>query len=326
MKKYILPVIVLFAVIAGVKAQDVKVTSVFDSTKIVIGDQIRFTITVDKPAGMSLSIPVLKDTIVKYIDIVSGPKRDSTSTEPGRTRLIYKYLVTSFDSGRYEVRPMFAEAKTASGIKRYYSDYSLLEVNRVRITPPDTTAKIFDIVAPYRAPVTFGEIVPWLLGTALVAVLGFLLYRFIKNRKKSEPGYQEFIPVDPAHIIAFRELEYLKADQLWQRGETKKYYTRLTEILRQYLDNRFGISSLELTTEETLEALLKSGFKRDGNYNTLKSVLNGADLVKFAKYNPVADENEAHYQSSWNFVNDTKVSEPIPVTDTAPEAGKEVRS
>jgi len=82
----------------------------------------------------------------------------------------------------------------------------------------------------------------------------------------------------------------LKNDELWQKGEIKKYYTILTDILRQYLENRFRVFSLELTTAETLDTLVKTGFKKDGSYNNLKTVLTGADLVKFAKYNPVSTE------------------------------------
>jgi len=289
----------------------VKITSSFDSTKIFIGDQVKYTITIDKPADIRLSFPVFKDTICKNIDIISGPKTDSISSQNGRMKIIQKYIVTSFDSGRYQVPPVFAEVKNSGGLKRYYSDYSLLEVMRIKITPPDTTAKIFDIVQPYKAPVTLGEILPWVLLILLAGALGWAIVRYLKNHKKSENGVEVFVPMDPAHVIAFRELENLKAEELWQKGEIKKYYTRLTEILRQYLENRFSVYSLELTTAETLEALVKTGFRKNGSYNDLKAVLTGADLVKFAKYNPVASENETHFQTSWNFVVATKENDMI---------------
>jgi hypothetical protein len=79
-----------------------------------------------------------------------------------------------------------------------------------------------------------------------------------------------------------------------------------------YLENRYRIYSLELTTAETLDALVKRGFKKDGSYNQLKTILIGADLVKFAKYNPGSSENESHYQKSWDFVQLTKEVEEIP--------------
>jgi len=326
MQRFIVSIFLFISIISSSAGQDVKITSSFDSARIFIGDQIRYTITAEKPAGIKLRLPVFKDTISKNIEIISGPKIDSVTDKNGRTRIIHKYLVTSFDSGRYQVKPVFGEVKSESGIKRFFSDYSLLEVNRVKIAPRDTTAKIFDIIAPYRAPVTLGEILPWILLVLLVVAVAWAIMRYIRNHRKSEGTAEIYVPADPAHVIAFRELEVLKNEELWQKGETKRYYTRLTEILRQYLENRFKVYSLELTTAETLEALVKTGFKKDGAFNDLKSVLTGADLVKFAKYNPVADENESHFQNSWKFVQVTKEDEQFAEQVEQKNIGKEANS
>jgi hypothetical protein len=306
MKKFILNLFLFFSIISSSFGQEVKVTSSFDSTKIFIGDQIKFTITIDKPTGLRLVLPILKDTLSKNIEIISGPRVDSSTIQNGRIKIIQKYLITSFDSGRHQVRPVFVEAKNEGGLKRYYSDYSVLEVMRVKIAPADTTAKIFDIIRPYKAPVTLGEVLPWLLIITLAGVIIWAAIRFLRAHKKSDNGIETYIPSEPAHVIAFRELEKLKNEKLWQKGETKKYYTMLTEILRQYLENRFRVFSLELTTSETLDALVKTGFKKNGAYNDLKTVLTGADLVKFAKHKPEPSENESHFQNSWNFVLVTK--------------------
>jgi hypothetical protein len=314
MKKLVISIVLYISIFSSSFGQDVKITSSFDSTRIYIGDQIKYNITIDKPSNLSLSIPVYKDTLCKNIEILSGPKIDSIAVQNGRIKIIYKYLITSFDSGRYQVRPVFAEVKNEGGIKRFYSDYSMLEVMRVKIAPADTASKIFDIIKPYNAPVTIGEVLPWILILSLVGIIAWLAIRFFRNLKKSDSGSESYIPPEPAHVIAFRELERLKNEELWQKGEIKKYYTTLTEILRQYLENRFSVFSLELTTAETLEALIKTGFRKNGSYNDLKAVLNGADLVKFAKHNPVASENESHFQNSWNFVLATKENE----TDTDP--------
>jgi hypothetical protein len=305
MKKLTLSIFLLISILSSSRGQNVTVSSSFDSSRIYIGDQIKFTITVDKPSNLKISFPVLKDTLCKNIDIISGPHTDSSAIQNGRIKVIQKYLITSFDSGLHKVRPVFAEIKSAGGIKRFYSDYSALEVMRVRIAPPDTTAKIFDIIAPYKAPVTAGEILPWLLIITIIGLIIWVSIRYFRNHRKTSGEEIAYVPPEPAHVIAFRELERLKNDELWQKGETKKYYTQLTEILRQYLENRFRVFSLELTTAETLEALVRSGFRKDGAYNELKSVLTGADLVKFAKYKPVPEENESHFQGSWNFVLST---------------------
>jgi hypothetical protein len=312
MKKLISSIFLFISIISSSISQEVNVTSSFDTTKIFIGDQIKFTITIDQPSGLKLALPLFKDTLCKNIEILSGPVIDSSS-QGGRIKIIGKYLVTSFDSGFYQISPVFAEMKDQNGMKRFYSDYSQLEVMRVKITPPDTTAKIYDIIKPYRAPLTIGEVLPWILIIALLGALVWLAIRFLRKLKKSKTGIEAVIDPDPAHIIAFRELEKLRDEQLWQKGEIKYYYTRLTEILRQYLENRFRVFSLELTTSETLAALVKTGFKKDGSYNQLKTVLTGADLVKFAKYNPEPSENESHFQNSWDFVLATKENEAIPI-------------
>jgi hypothetical protein len=309
-----LDIIILFLIFLSpltLRGQDVSVTAAFDTSRILIGDQINFSIIVNQPADLKLSLPVLRDTLIKNIEILSGPAIDTSAISGNKIRITEKYLVTSFDSGFYKVDPVYAEKSDINGIKRYFSDYSLLEVARVRLTPPDTSAKIFDIAAPYRAPVTLGEILPWILLLMLAALIVWLISRFIRKFVRTKKEVIAPVKIEPAHVIAYRELEKLQSEMLWQKGETKKYHTRLTEIIRQYLENRFQVYSLELTTSETLEALVKTGFKKNESYNKLKSVLTGADLVKFAKYKPEPIENESSFSNSWDFVSATKLTEVV---------------
>lgn len=290
----------------GIFAQDVTVKSVFDTSSIYIGDQINYKIIINQPSDIRLDLPFFRDTLCRNIEILSGPQSDTNIVEGGRIQIIEKYLVTSFDSGHYIINPVFAEKKDESGLKRFYSDYAFLEVKRVEITPPDTVTNIFDIIGPYKAPVTLDELLPWILAGIVLAGIIWFIIRIVRRLRGKK--HEVLLPVikDPPHVIAFRELEKLKEEKLWQKGEIKKYYTRLTEILRKYIEDRFGVDSLEMTTSETLEALVKSGFKKDESYNKLKSVLNGADLVKFAKYRPEPSENESSFELSWDFVASTK--------------------
>jgi len=291
--------------------QDISVSAAFDTTRILIGDQVNFSVTIDQPSDLRLTLPFFRDSLVKNIEILAGPATDTSEIPGNKIRITEKYLVTSFDSGFYRIDPVFAEIVDSKGLKRFFSDYTFLEVARVKIAPADTSAKIFDIAAPYRAPLTLGEILPWILLVLLVSVIIWLLIKLIKKFKRVKR--EDIIPVisEPAHVIAFRELEKLRNEMLWQNGETKKYYIRLTEIIRQYLENRFGVNSLELTTSETLEALIKKGFKKDESYNKLWSVLTGADLVKFAKYKPEPSENESEFSDSYYFVSATKAADSI---------------
>jgi large-conductance mechanosensitive channel len=291
--------------------QEISLKAAFDTTRILVGDQVNFSVMIDQPADLKLTLPFFKDSLTKNIEILSGPAIDTSGISGNKIRITEKYLVTSFDSGYYRIDPVFAEIVDSKGLKRYFSDYSYLEVARVKIAPADTSAKIYDIAAPYRAPLTLGEILPWILLAVLVSAIIWLIVKLIRKFKRVKKD--EIVPAitEPAHVIAFRELEKLKNEKLWQNGETKKYYIRLTEIIRQYLENRFGVNSLELTTSETLEALIKTGFKKDESFNKLRSVLTGADLVKFAKYKPDPAENESVYSNSYDFVSATKAEEVI---------------
>lgn len=309
MKRISVILLYIYVSLGGSIAQEVKVRTEFDSARIWLGDQINFTVTIEKPVGYLLSLPVFRDTIIKNIEILKGPLSDTTMLKDGRISIKQKYLITSFDSGFYQVPPVFAELSTGTLIKRYYSDYAALRVMRARITPPDTATNIFDIVKPIRAPLRPGEILPWLLLILLAGVLIWYAIKMIKKLRMKKTGEVPVIPAEPAHIIAFRDLEKLKSDQLWQKGELKAYYTVLSEILRQYLENRFGISSLELTTIETLSALTRSGFKDDVSFRKLKTVLTTSDLVKFAKYTPESSENDIHYENAWDFVSKTRAEE-----------------
>ncbi len=295
--------------------QEVTVSARFDTSRVLIGDQFHYTVTIDKPDGIHLNIKTFRDTLCKNIEILGGPVLDSMVTSAGRVRIKSMYLVTSFDSGFYQVPPVYAEIKDPAGIRRFYSEYTPLEVMRAKMAPPDSAAKIFDIIKPYKAPVTLGEILPYLLIgiLALAAIWGIviLVRKYMKPKGIPEPA----VNPDPAHVIAFRDLEELQREQLWQKGEVKQFYSRLTEIIRQYLENRFAVYSLEMTTSETLEALLKTGFRKDESYNILRTVLNGSDLVKFAKYKPDPSENENHFSGSWKFVEATLVKEELVAND-----------
>jgi len=310
-KIYIYLFLLITTCLPKLNSQEVTVKAEFDTSRIYIGDQINFTVTVDQPAGIKLDIATSKDTLFGNIEILSGPAIDTMALENNRLRIINRYLVTSFDTGFYEVPPVYAELPGETGIKRFYSDYAPLGVIRVNITPPDTTSAIFDIIGPYKAPLTIGEILPWVLLVSLTTALIWVIIRLFRRFKKAKPEYEPVVIKEAAHVIAFRDLEKLKNEKLWQKGELKQYYSRLTEIIRQYLEDRYGVDSPELTTSETLDELLRKGFKKDAVYIMLRDILNGADLVKFAKYKPDPSENELHFDNSWQFVDITRLREEI---------------
>ena len=121
---------------------------------------------------------------------------------------------------------------------------------------------------------------------------------------------------EPAHIVAIRELEKLSNQKLWQNGKVKEYYSRLTEILREYLDGRYGVGAMEMTSDEIVAAM-KAAEVEPKYITKLGELLSESDLVKFAKYIPSEECHEESYNTVYYFVEESKeVAEEI----VAPEA------
>ena len=308
-------IIILLLSVFSAKGQEVTVNSFPDTASILIGDQCHFIISASLPAGTVASIPMLADTLAGKIIILGKPERDTVISNNGIITFTDRYLITAFDSGTYVIPPFYAEIKTSDSLKRYYSDYSLLRVMRPDIALPDTTDVIFDVVPPRKAPVTFREILPWIILLVVMSLIIWALAKFLPHNPlrifmKPSP------PPEPAHIIAFRELEKLKNEQLWQKGEVKEYYSRLSDILRRYIDGRYSIMSPELTTDETVRMLQKANVLKQGELSIIKDVLSLSDMVKFARYTPQESVHETAFSDSEKFVSLTRIP------DAEPENGE----
>lgn len=288
--------------------QDITVISTPDTSAILIGDQIHFKVTASLPGKSEVTLSAATDTLSEKIIIMGKPGRDTLTMADGSRAIIDDYLITSFEAGTYSIPPFYAEVASGDTVLRFYSDYSELVVSKPEITPADTTDVIFDIVAPRKAPLTFRDFLPWIIMAGMIALILWLLARYlprnpIKRLMKPTP------PAEPSHLIALRELGRLREEQLWQKGEIKEYYSRLSEILRRYIEGRFGISSPELTTDETVRMLQRAAVLKQSEMSVIKEILSVSDMVKFAKYLPQEEINDKAFESSLKFVELTKIPE-----------------
>lgn len=287
------------------QGQEIIVTSAPDTSVILIGDQTGFTVSATMPAGITAELSQAGDTLAGKIVILGRSARDTAIMQDGALRITDRYLITSFDSGSYTIPPFFAGRVSGDSLIRYFSDYSFITVLRPDIALQDTTDVIFDIVPPRSAPVTFSELLPWIIIALIAAVVIYLLARFLP-RNPLKRFVRPVPPPEPAHLIALRDLHELKAAELWQKGEVKEYYSRLSDILRRYIDNRYGISSPELTTDETVRMLHKAAVTTTGQMAVVKEVLSLSDMVKFAKYMPDSSSNEYAHVNAVRFVEETR--------------------
>jgi hypothetical protein len=291
--------------------QDIVVKSSPDTSSIIIGDQIGFSVSATIPSGINATLSTMTDTLTGKIVILGRSDRDTVISPDGKLTVTDRYLIAGFDSGTYSIPPFYAEYLSGDSLKRYYSDYSFLRVNRPAITPQDTTDVIFDIVPPRTAPVTFSEILPWLVIAIIALAVIYLLARLLP-RNPLRRFVRPPAPVEPAHMIALRELYRLKDEELWQKGEVKEYYSRLSDILRRYIDDRYGIMSPELTTDETVRMLQKAAVTTHDQMSLVKELLSVSDMVKFAKYLPQSDIHEKSHSDGVRFVELTRKSDVTP--------------
>ncbi len=151
----------------------------------------------------------------------------------------------------------------------------------------------------------------WLqLAVTIITVSTLVYLHYRKHRKVKSPDGKPVEPkkVLPAHVTALQALEALADKKLWEAGQAKLFYTELTDILRRYIEERYTVSAMECTTDEILQELIELTMQQKSSYNNLREVLQLADLVKFAKYQPMPDENKMAFMNSRLFVEQTKES------------------
>lgn len=286
-------------------SQSLSATLKADSNKILIGDQLHVRLTIKHSKDLQLAIPKLVDTLGN-MEIISSSKID-TSSEGNNILLTQVYTVSAYDSGEFHAGPMLLFFKNSSGtVDSLLSNEVPVLVNTLNV---DTTKPFKPIKAPLEVPYSWKEFLYYLIPLAILLLLligGYLLWKKYKNKKPDT--YVRPKPKDPAHIWARKELKKLEEEKLWQKGELKLYYTKLTDILRMYLEYRFSWMALESTTEE-IAAEIGDFPINDVAKKLLLETLRNADLVKFAKMQPLQDVNMKSMEQAFNFIEVTAPTE-----------------
>lgn len=317
-KIVLLWVVVASLLISGGKAyaQRPLIDVTIDSAAILIGEQtvLHLTVTSDKDRPVQIMIPT--DTLMAGVEVLGISKADSSEIENDRLLIKQDVLITSFDSSLYLLPPL----KVIDGKDTVYSNQVALKVTTVPVDV-DNPEEFYDIKQVWKPPFVWADYYPIILGILLALLLiGLIIYIVKRLRaKKSLIPFKNPEPKLPPHEQAIKELDEIKRQKLWQQGKCKEYYTQITDTLRRYIVERFGISAMEMTSAEILDLIHKSTEAQSANDN-LRQILLLADFVKFAKLYPLPDENELSLMNAYLFVNQTKIVEvPAPVDGSAPE-------
>jgi len=287
-----------------------QVTSEIDTTKIRIGEQINYKIKVEAD---SLALVVFPEgQTFMPLEAVEALKIDTTKKD-AKFLLSRIYKLTQFDSGVYTI----PRQKIIIGDKPFFTDSLKVTVNTIEV---DTTKqKLYDIKPIIEVEKSGSNWWKWLLIALLtIAVVGFLLYWFIWRKKPLTK--EEQIALLPPYDRAKLALSKLDESQYLMRAEVKEYYSELTFIIRKYLDEKVYDRALESTTSELINRLnlLKDGNQVDLSKDTIKnieSILQRADLVKFAKSAPDTALAEMDKSTIDKAIDHVKVSLPEPTEE-----------
>jgi hypothetical protein len=301
--KDLLPVGLFLLLTLPATGQLIRVQSLLERDSMMIGEQIQYSLRVDADQGVDFVLPPIQDTLSSVFEVLSILSSDTTVSE-GRRVVEQHYLITSFESGS-QLLPSQEVIYSRGELKDTARSMPLI----INIYAPvvDTSQQIKPIKPPINTPLSFKEVFPW-AAAGLVALLlgGLAVWQIIRfmSRKKDPEGFAAKA-LEPAHVIAFRELDRLKEEKIWSKGQVKEYYTALTEITRHYIERQYAIPAMESTTEEILHAFRRSKPEDHLLDDMLRELLELADLVKFAKADPLPVDNQTNLNNAYLFVQKT---------------------
>ena len=282
------------------------VSASIDSTTLMLGDQTDLHLQVTHDKSEQVEWPQFGETLQPEIEIVDKTIVDTVALPDGRVQLHQYLTLTSFKDSLFSIEPI----AVVSGEDTFWTEP--LALNIVQPFEVDTTLAITDIKDIERAPIWWWGIIRWILLALLIvglAVGGYYLWRWLESKRKPEEEKIDPELLRPADEVALEKLDAIKEQKIWKDGKVKEYQTELTDVVREYIGRRFDVHSTEKTSDETLREM-KPLLEKD-LYSRLKSMLQLADLVKFAKWHTTPDENESALMTAYDFVNETKLVEEV---------------
>jgi len=318
--------LVLLPVLSSAQA---RVTARLDSTYVILGMPTTIHLEASVPEGQTIEFPHLDsrgivawdDTAAFLLEWADLPRIDTLAVQNGTLTLRQELEVFPFDSASLLI-PAF----------RFVYQGDTLRTNELAlkvIQPFDSLEvdpeKFFDIKDVLTPEIVIWDYVEWILWPLLAIALGVAAWygwRYYRRRRRHQPVVVKPKKIVPPNVIALQALDNLQEKHLWQNGKPKQFHTELTDILRVYIEGRFSVPAMEKTSDEILDELYELNESQHSSLNNLHQILSLADLVKFAKYEPLADENQLSFMNAKMFVTQTAAPEPTDGTKHEDEGGE----
>ncbi|MDR2384010.1 MAG: hypothetical protein LBD76_09040 [Prevotellaceae bacterium] len=262
---------------------------------ILIGDQVTLKVSVVAPSNELIVFPEFKEQLSEKIELIETKDVDTLKLKDGNKRWERKYLITSFDEGNYHLKGFPALKITSSGVDTLYSANDI--VLTVKTVELDEKFQPYDIKDIKTYPSRW-----WLL-TGIVTIAALLIVALliflIKKYRKTDKTVNK-MKINP-YAWATYELEKLKKTNL-AVAQTKEYYSKLTDIVREYIELQTNVSAMEKTSDEILSLLPDTIFNSEELLQNIRDLFSVADLVKFAKYPASIFECETSWDEAYTFV------------------------
>ncbi|HDQ00230.1 MAG TPA: hypothetical protein ENN22_13760 [bacterium] len=323
--------IVQLKAIAAQSIGSVLLEAKVDRNKITIGDLIRYSIIVTSDEEIEIQMPTLGANLGAF------EIRDYDDPDPvkkgGKIIRRREYTISTYDVGDYQIPPVTVRYVAAGD-----SIYKELSTENIKITvqslKPSEEGDIRDIKPPLVMERDWWRTIRFALAGLIGVAILILVYIYLKRRREGKaliPRREKLKP--PPHQVALVALEKLVQEKLLEHGEIKQYYIRISEIIRCYIEDRFFINALEMTTGQLIGALQDAELEKQ-TIDMVESFLMQCDLVKFAKYIPTAAENQQTTDLAFEIVESTKIvfetesdgSEPDVISETLESEDLKMRS
>jgi hypothetical protein len=266
------------------QAQEPKISARIDSSRYKVGDWILLHVTTELPQSVDSLVLAAKDSLGGF-EILNVEK-----SAPQNNQQEWTLRLAMFDTGDVSIPPVPFSYRSRPDTSQRIAYSNPVAVSIVAI-PFDPKGDIKDIKPPLDAPWKFEDFLPYLIALLIIGLVLVAYYYYRKWKKRREEGFVPAKPSIPPGQIALAALRSLEDKHLWQQGKVKQYYSEVTEIIRRFLEDQYGVLALESTSDEIISQLMKLP-EAQALLKEFRSFFTTADLVKFAKYLPTPDDHE----------------------------------
>ncbi len=301
--------LICFAAIS-IKAQTISVAVSTDTTVYQVGDYIILTIEARYDKSISIKLPPVKDSIkvLEYIQTLPVDKKEVD----GKIVEYHKFIFSKYDSAQVTIPSLNIEYyEGKNGESKFLATTPItITINKLQVNQQED---IRDVKEPYTIPLPWWIMLLVVVGTVGLVIGGYYLYKYWKKRKEGKIELKPEVIIPP-YDIALAKLDELGQKKLWQNGKVKEFHSEVTEIVREYFEKRFNFRALEMPSSEILPVL---SYLEEGKVivETADKFFSNADLVKFAKFEPMPHINDEMMTQAYEMVKLTIPALPKPVQE-----------